>query len=116
MKLASKMTITLLLALSLAAQTTHKLNLDMYWDMETVADPQISPDGKQIVYTRGWIDKINDKRASSLWIMNADGSHNRKLTDGSNPRWSPDGTRIAFIRDGEPRRRQVYVRWMDAEG
>src|SRR5205809_431934 len=32
----------------------RKLTLDMYWDMETVADPQISPDGKQIVYTRGW--------------------------------------------------------------
>ena len=48
--------------------------------------------------------------------MHADGSHNRKLTDGSAPRWSPDGTRIAFVRDGEPRGRQLFVRWMDAEG
>ena len=99
-----------------SGQATRKLNLEMYWDMETVADPQISPDGKQIVYTRGWVDKINDKRASDLWIMNADGSHNRKLTDGSSPRWSSDGTRVAFVRDGQPRGRQLFVRWMDAEG
>jgi dipeptidyl aminopeptidase/acylaminoacyl peptidase len=99
-----------------SAQNTRKLNLEMYWDMETVADPQISPDGQKIVYTRGWVDKINDRRASDLWIMNADGSHNRKLTDGSSPRWSPDGTRVAFVREGQPRGRQLFVRWMDAEG
>lgn len=115
---------TVLVAVTLATSSvaafaqmqSRKLTLDMYWDMETVADPQISPDGKQIVYTRGWVDKINDKHASDLWIMHADGSHNRKLTDGSNPRWSPDGTRVAFLRDGEPRGRQLFVRWMDAEG
>ncbi len=93
-----------------------KLTLEMYWDMETAGDPQISPDGKQIIYTRGWVDKMNDRRRTSLWIMNADGSKNRFLTDGSNARWSPDGTRIVFTRDGEPRGTQIFVRWMDAEG
>ncbi len=93
-----------------------KLTLDMYWDMETAGDPQISPDGKQIIYTRGWRDKMNDRQRSSLWIMNSDGSRNRFLTDGSSARWSPDGTRIVFTRDGEPRGTQIFVRWMDAEG
>src|SRR5437899_2195343 len=108
--------LVLVSTVAVCSAQTRKLTLDMYWDMETVADPQISPDGKQIVYTRGWTDKINDRHNSDVWIMNADGSHNRKLNDGSNPRWSPDGARIAFIRDGEPRGRQIYVRWMDSEG
>src|SRR5258708_5679819 len=106
----------LVTSVSLLPAQSRKLSLDIYWDMETVSDPQISPDGKQIVYTRGWIDKINDKHASDLWIMNADGSHNRKFTDGSGPRWSADGTRIAYLKDGEPRGRQIFVRWMDGEG
>jgi Tol biopolymer transport system component len=88
----------------------------MYLDWETVGDPQISPDGSQIIYARRWVDKINDTRESSLWIMNVDGSRNRFLTNGGSPRWSPDGTRILFTRQGQPRGNQLWVRWMDAEG
>jgi dipeptidyl aminopeptidase/acylaminoacyl peptidase len=81
-----------------------------------VGNPQVSPDGRQIIYTRRWVDKMNDRWESSLWIMNADGGRNRFLADGSSARWSPDGTRIAFLREGEPRGTQIFVRWMDAEG
>ena len=92
------------------------LTLETFLEMETVADPRLSPDGRQILYTRGWIDKMNDRRESALWIMNADGSRNRFLAKGSNARWSPSGDRIAYIAPGEPRGSQVFVRWMDAEG
>ena len=106
---------------SLAAQDAQdtpikKLSLEGYLDMESVSGPQISPDGRQIVYTRGWVDKVNDKRESSIWIMNADGSKNRLLVDGSGPVWSPDGTRIAYTAEGEPQGTQIFVRWMDAAG
>jgi dipeptidyl aminopeptidase/acylaminoacyl peptidase len=104
---------------ALAAQNTaatDRLNLDLYWEYETVSDPRLSPDGSQIIYTRQWIDKINDKRESSLWIMNADGSRNRVLVRGSNARWSPSGDRILYVAQGEPRGSQVFVRYMDAEG
>ncbi len=99
-----------------AQESIQTLTLDMYLDWERVSDPRLSPDGKQIVYTRGWVDKVNDRWRSSLWIMNADGSKQRKLLDGSSARWSPDGTRIAFVAQGEPRGSQIFVRWMDAEG
>jgi Tol biopolymer transport system component len=81
-----------------------------------VSDPQLSPDSAQIIYTRGWIDKINDKRESSLWIMNADGSKNRFLVRGSNARWSPNGDRIVYTAQGDPKGSQIFVRYMDAEG
>jgi dipeptidyl aminopeptidase/acylaminoacyl peptidase len=86
-----------------------------YLNWEQVADPQISPDGSQVVYTRRWINKLEDKWESALWIMNADGSRQRFLLEGSSPRWSPDGTRLAYVApvDGRP---QIFVRWMDAEG
>jgi len=92
------------------------LTVDHYLDYETVADPQISPDGRQIVYTRRWVNGMEDKWESALWIMNADGSRNRFLVKGSGAAWSPDGTRIAYLADGEPKGPQVFVRWMDAEG
>ncbi|MFH1766138.1 MAG: S9 family peptidase [Gemmatimonadota bacterium] len=92
------------------------VSLEMYLDIESVSDPQISPDGKQIIFTRGGIDKVNDRRYSEIWIMDADGARKRFLVDGSSPVWSPDGTRIAFTAQGEPRGSQIFVRWMDAEG
>ena len=56
-----------------------KLTLETYFDLEDVQDPQLSPDGKQVIYTRRWVDKLNDRWESSLWIMNADGTRGRHL-------------------------------------
>ena len=91
------------------------LEVGDFLDWESVADPQISPDGSRIIYTRSWVDKMADQWRSALWIMNADGSHNRFLTRGKNARWSPDGTRIAYLADGDPKGTQIFVRWLDAE-
>jgi dipeptidyl aminopeptidase/acylaminoacyl peptidase len=95
---------------------SDRLTLDHYLEWEDVAGPQLSPDGSSVVYTRRWVDKMNDRWESSLWIMNADGSRHRFLVDGSSARWSPDGTRLAFVARGEPEGSQIFVRWMDEEG
>jgi TolB protein len=70
-----------------------------------------SPDGSKIVYSRG------TARGSEIFLMNADGTGVKRLTDGPGrndlPEWSPDGNKIAFIsqRDGN---RELYV--MNADG
>ena len=90
--------------------------VEKFLDVEQVADPRISPDGTQIVYTRRYVNKLEDRFDAALWIVNADGTKNRFLTKGGSARWSPDGSRIAYTNTGDPRGTQIFVRWMDAEG
>jgi dipeptidyl aminopeptidase/acylaminoacyl peptidase len=102
-----------------AAQETAsatRLTTDHYFDLERISAPQISPDGGRIVYTRQQANRLEDKWDSSLWIMNADGSQHRFLAKGGNARWSPDGKRVLYLAEGEPRGTQIFVRWMDTEG
>lgn len=64
--------------------------------IEYASDPQISPDGSQVVYVRNFMDIMTDRQRSNLWIVNIDGSHHRALTTGNrndaSPRWSPQET------------------------
>ena len=86
------------------------------FDLELATDPQLSPDGRRVIYVRAYSDVFTDRRYSNLWIIDADGGQNRPLTTGhrgdGSPRWSPDGTRVAYVsdQDGAP---QIYVRWLD---
>jgi acylaminoacyl-peptidase len=96
--------------------SSEKLDFLDIFNLQLAGDPQISPDGKRIVYVRRFADIMTDRRCSNLWIINADGSDQRALTSGNyrdtSPRWSPDGTQLIYIsdRDGSP---QIYRRWMD---
>ena len=90
-----------------------KLNLPLLLDWESVAGPVLSPDGKHVVFTRSWTDKIEDRTRNALWIMGRDGSRLRQLVEGAGAQWSPDGTRIAYVADGKPQGAQVFVMWID---
>ena len=80
-----------------AQERSARLEVDHYLDWEFVRNPQLSPDASQLIYVREWIDKVNDRHASEVWIMDANGSRNRFLLEGGSPAWSPDGTRVAFV-------------------
>jgi dipeptidyl aminopeptidase/acylaminoacyl peptidase len=86
-----------------------------------VADPQIAPDGSEVVFVRVTVNEKSDQYESNLWVVKADGSEPpRQLTGGthdSSPSWSPDSRRIAFTRsvdkDGKAQPVQIYVMPMD---
>ncbi len=100
-----------------AQDSSRKLTAMDEFQFQLATDPQISPDGKKIVYVRRFADPMTDKRYANLWIINADGTDHRPLSSGNHsyasPRWSPDGTRIAFLSDADGKQ-QIYVRWMDS--
>jgi dipeptidyl aminopeptidase/acylaminoacyl peptidase len=106
-----------LLVASAGAAGRKPITIDTLWDWRTVSTPQISPDGKFVVYAAGWADKMNDAFYSNLWIATADGKSRRPVTQGpyrdTSAIWSPDGTRIAYLsnRSGKA---QIHLRWMDS--
>ncbi len=87
------------------------------FDLEWARDPQISPDGRRVVFGRTGYDIMKDAQRSALWIVNSDGSELRALMEpgrkAGSPRWSPDGTRLLYVSSVEGHA-ELFVRWMDS--
>jgi dipeptidyl aminopeptidase/acylaminoacyl peptidase len=103
---------------SLRAAAGRPMSIEDLLGAVRVADPQLSPDGRTVVYTRTTTDVKSGRRNSDVYAVAADGSAAPKQLIGgdrneSTARFTPDGKRIVFIatRDGAP---QVYV--ADAAG
>ena len=96
---------------------------DVY-ELTGVSDPRLRPGGNDVAYVVWSIDKDENAYRQSIWIAKTDGSEPpRQFTTGKNdsqPRWSPDGDRLAFVskRGDEKARNQLYVmpgrRWRAA--
>src|SRR5450631_1717212 len=108
-----------ILALSLSAPGFAQMqkpvfkSLDVF-DLQWAADPQVSPDGRSIAYVRMGYDIKTDKARGSIWLIGVDGKNERPLasapTSGS-PRWSPDGTRIAYLARAADGSAQLFMYW-----
>ena len=80
------------------------------------SDPRLRPGGEEVAYVVWAIDEEANEYRQSIWLARTDGSEPpRRFTTGKNdaqPRWSPDGTKLAFVSkrsDDEKAHRQLYV-------
>src|SRR5213080_3352292 len=93
-------------AATLTAQQRAISDSDLF-AFRWVASPQISPDGRQAAYVLVTVNAKHDGYETSLWLVATDGaSPPRRLTAGpkdGGPRWSPDGTTLAFLRSKDGR-------------
>ncbi len=77
------------------------LSADDLYRFRTITDCQISPDGRHVIMALQRVDRKSEKRFSNLWLVPAGGGRPRQFTYGdqmdTTPRWSPDGSQIAFL-------------------
>jgi len=98
------------------SQKPGKFTSERIFDLEYAAAPQISPDGKTVVYTRRSMDKFTDTVTSDLWSIDTRSGAHRPLISGegatSSVRWSPSGDRLIYLTsvDGKP---SLRVRYQD---
>jgi dipeptidyl aminopeptidase/acylaminoacyl peptidase len=107
----------LLFTLAVCAFAKRGVTPEDYFAFENIGDPHLSPNGRDVAYVLGTVDQKKNRRVSSVWLVAADGqSAPRRLTaegfDANTPRWSPDGTKLAFLstRNAEEGGRpQIYI-------
>ena len=99
------------------AQSKRAITAEDLLRLRGVADPQISPDGKTILFVEKHVGGKNEYE-TNLWVVAVDGTgakraaEPRQFTSGKRDghgRWSPDGEKIAFISGREKEKPQIYV-------
>ncbi len=92
-----------LLSAASVSGATRPFTVDDAMAVRRLADPRFSPDGLRIVYSVGEDDTSVNMERSSLWVVPAAGGSPLRLTylgrRDRQPRWSTDGTLIAFLSD-----------------
>lgn len=103
----------LLLFITASAQNKRPLQPSDIYRLQTIGDPQISPEGTWVAYSLSNIDSAKDKRNNDLWMISWDGKETVQLTNSpeseSSPRWSPDGKYLSFLSARQGASTQVWL-------
>jgi len=119
----SAFVIVLYIVPTVFGQTTLRgITPEDYFSFEFLSDPHVSPDGKLAAYVLTKVDRAQNRRNSSIWVVATDGvTPPKQFTtapqSATYPRWSPDGQSLAFLSSrpglettpGEQTRAQIYV-------
>ena len=96
------------------APKSRSITAEDLYRFQQITDCQISPDGRHIGFCVQRVDKKTEKKYSNLWIVPTDRGRARQFTYGdqedNKPKWSPDGSEIAFISNrGDEKQSQIYI-------
>ncbi len=87
---------------------------DLY-ELNTISDVRLSPDGRFVVYAQQRVDRKTEKKYNNLWIAPCQEGKARQFTYGDqadvHPRFSPDGKTISFLsnRGDKEKPAQLYL-------
>lgn len=107
MKRLSILAAIVLLAITtvFAQQASAQFTINDLLKVRRAGDPQVSPDGKWIAYQIGDVNMDANRAIAQIYLIPVAGGDTKQLTTGdrssSSPRWSPDGSRIAFVTGGQ---------------
>jgi dipeptidyl aminopeptidase/acylaminoacyl peptidase len=123
--------ITVVTVFSQQSPSLRGITPEDYYSFEFLTDPHISPNGKLVAYVVTKVDRAQNRRNSSIWMVATDGSHapwqfTTSPQSTTSPRWSPDGQSLAFLSTrptsetpgagagtpgaaAEPQRAQIYL-------
>ena len=103
-------TCAVMVAFPLTAQQTGFASTDLH-SLKSVGDVQFSPDGRTILYSLTSREE-SGRSSSRLWIHDFETGSTRQLIDGSgsNARWSPDGSSVAYVGALRDRRGLIVIR------
>ncbi len=92
--------LVLALTLPAPAQAKHPFTFEDMMKLKRVGDPQVSPDGKWVIFSVVDVDLAANTKTPHIWIVPTAGGQEREIIadqDADRPRWAPDGKRFVFL-------------------